>query len=119
MGVFRCQSPDPESGGGKPLEENSAPVCHDDLFATVEAALGAGISGTGSGKTLKDFAEGGDRTRIFYYTALYSDGDGEVALREYAIRGDANRLENWRPTGNWWNIDYSVNRVSPKRFTGE
>jgi hypothetical protein len=61
-------------------------------------------------------AENETRRRLYYYTALYSDTDGEIALREYEINGDANDLANWQPTGNWWNIDYSVNKVSETRF---
>ena len=99
------------------LRINSAPVAHEDLFATIETALGLEPSGIGSGKTLRDYAENEDRRRLYYYTALYSDVDGEIALREYEINGDANDLANWQPTGNWWNIDYSVNKVSETRYT--
>ncbi len=107
----------PDSDGNQPLRISEAPVSHEDLFATVEAALGVAPSGRGSGKALEDFAEDEDRTRICYYTALYSDEDGEVALREYEINGSSGKIENWRPTGKWWNIDYSVYKVSEKRFS--
>ena len=109
----------PDSDGNQPLEISGAPVCHDDLFATIETALGVSPSGTGSGRTLREIPEDEDRPRLYYYSALYSNDDGEVALREYEINGDASSLANWKPTGNWWDIDYSENKVSEKRFSEE
>ena len=77
----------------------------------------ANNNGIGSGKTLQDIPVNEERRRLYYYTALYSDTDGEIALREYEINGNSGDLANWQPTGNWWNIDYSVNKVSETRFT--
>jgi hypothetical protein len=48
---------------------------------------------------------------------MFSDTDGEIALREYAVNGDARNLESYQPTGNYWDINYSVNIVSPTRYT--
>ena len=106
----------PDSDDDQPMTVNHAPVSHEDLFATIEESLDMKASGIGSGKALSDFHDGEERTRYYYYSALYSDVDGEVALREYEINGDANELENWKTTGNWWDINYSMNKVSEKRF---
>lgn len=97
----------------------TSPVSQEDLFATIEMALGTKISGRGSGETLKEIKETDERTRYYYYTAFISDEDGEIALREYAINGDANKLSNWKATGIWWDIQYSMNPVSENRFSGE
>ena len=106
----------PDSDENQPLTVNHAPVSHEDLFATIEESLDVKASGTGSGEALCDFYDGEERTRYYYYSALYSDEDGEVALREYAINGDANELGNWKTTGNWWEIQYTMNKKSGKKF---
>ena len=109
----------PDSDGSRPLAISSAPVCHDDLFATIEEALDLTPSGTGSGRNLKDVAENENRPRLYYYSSMYSNRDGEIALREYEIDGEASDRANWKLTGNWWDIDYSENSVSEKRFADE
>lgn len=98
------------------LEVNHAPVCQEDLFATVEKGLGVSVSGTGSGKALSDFAENDARERIYYFIASWKYAGPEVCLREYMINGDAEDLENWHLTGNWWDITHSVNVISPDPF---
>ena len=99
----------------KPMAVSDAPVCHDDLFATVLEQLGADSSAYPP--ALTTYEEGDDRERIYYYTAQRSWGDGEVALREYSIRGDAADLANWTLTGNDWDIIYSDNAVSKERLS--
>ena len=106
----------PDSDDNQPMTVNHAPVSHEDLFATIEISLDSKVSGTGSGEALCDFYDGEERTRYYYYSALYTDEDGEVALREYAVDGDANELENWQATGNWWEIQYTMNKKSGKKF---
>ena len=98
----------------KPMEISDAPVSHDDLFATVLDQLGLDSSAWPS--ALYTHEEGEERERIYYYTAQRSWGDGEVALREYSIRGDAADLSNWVLTGNDWDIIYSANAVSKERL---
>jgi hypothetical protein len=98
----------------KPMAVSDAPVCHDDLFATVLEQLGADSSAYPP--ALTTYEEGDDRERIYYYTAQRSWGEGEVALREYSIRGDAADLANWTLTGNDWDIIYSDNAVSKERL---
>ena len=100
----------------RPLQENRAPVCQDDLFATVEQALDTPASGLGSGKALKDFAEGEARDRYYYFIAYHDLSAGEIALREYLINGNAEDIASYRLTGNWWDILYSVQPVSDEAF---
>lgn len=100
----------------RPLRISEAPVSHEDLFATVEKALGVPVSGTGSGNSLDEYAEGEKRDRYYYHSVFRSDEEGEIVLREYLIDGDAEKLENWHLTGNWWDILYSVNNISPEEF---
>ncbi|MBP5169243.1 MAG: hypothetical protein ILP14_08595 [Oscillospiraceae bacterium] len=98
----------------RPMEISEAPVCHDDLFAAVLEQLE--LDGSAYPSALYTHEEGEVRERIYYYTAQRSWGDGEVALREYSIRGDAAELSNWTLTGNDWDILYSANAVSKERL---
>jgi hypothetical protein len=107
----------PNQDDGKPMQINEAPVAHDDLFATIEDALNAKRSGTGSGKSLREFSPGDQRERMYYYTAFYDNKEGEIVLREYKITGDAEDINNWHLTGRWWDILYSRHKVAPRRFT--
>ena len=109
----------PHSDASQPLIMHTSPVSQEDLFATIEKSLDVSVSGTGSGRTLRDIREDEERTRYYYYSSLFTDDDGEIALREYEINGDANDLANWRATGKWWDIHYSMNRVSANRYSGE
>ena len=107
---------DPYSDTGRPMAVSKAPVSHDDLFETIlEAYSCRTAEPVGSGKKISDFAEGEDRVRIHYYTAL-DKRTNEVALLEYAIDGDATDFGNWRKTGKYWDILYSFNAVSDIRY---
>lgn len=97
-----------------PLKTSLAPVCHEDLFATVIEGIGGDTSDYG--RTIYEIEENEDRERYYYYTALLSDEDGEIAMVEYAINGDARELDNWEETGNYWDILYSERMVSNKRY---
>lgn len=106
----------PNSDKSQSLAINNAPVAHEDLFASIEKALNVPVSGTGSGKALDEYSEGDIRKRYYNYSALYSDQDGEIALLEYEIEGDARNVESWKQSGRWWSIDYSFNKVSNQRY---
>lgn len=99
-----------------PMTINEAPVAHEDLFATIEEALGARKTGYGSGKALREYAPGEARERLYYYTGYYDHRDGEIVLREYRITGDAEDIRNWELTGRWWDVNYSLFKISDKRF---
>lgn len=83
------------------LEISWAPVSHDDLFATITDALGAERPNAGSGKTIRERAEGEEGERYYYYTAEDGRGDPKRMV-EYVIRGDAEEFGNWEATGNEW-----------------
>ena len=87
-----------------PMVENRAPVSHDEIFATVEKALGAPVSGAGSGKTFSDFTEGEKRERLYYFTASWEYAGPEVYVSEYVIDGDAEDFANWKLTGRRWDV---------------
>ena len=97
------------------LTVSNAPVCHADLFSTVIDSLGGSYEKYGV--PVWDHAEDEQRTRYYYYQALYSDIDGEIALREYSIDGDARDFSNWKLTGNNWDILYSERTVSKHRLS--
>lgn len=94
---------------------SNAPVCHEDLFQTVNDTYG--ISSEKYGSNIFAIEENASRERYYYYTSLYSDIDGEIALREYSVNGDARNFNNWVLTGRNWDVNYSENTVSDKRLT--
>lgn len=101
-------------GPGTEFQISNAPISHTDLFGTVIEALGGNT--TVYGPTVWEISEDSVRDRYFYHTALYSDIDGEIALREYLISGNALDFSNWHLTGNYWDIDYSQRAVSTHRL---
>lgn len=94
---------------------STAPVCHADLFSTVIASLDGNYEKYGT--PVWNHTEGEQRIRYYYNQALYSDEDGEIALREYAVTGDARDVSNWKLTGNDWDILYSERAVSKHRLS--
>ncbi len=100
----------PKAAGEEKLQVSDAPVCQEDLFATVLA--GFDCQNDDFSEEVFDFEEGEVRERYYYYTALYSDEEGEVELREYVINGDAREEESYRFTGKSWPVLYSYNTVS-------
>ena len=106
----------PGSDLSQPLTRNHAPVSHDDLFETIRDALSCGGDPVyGSGKKLSDYREGESRIRTHYYTALDEDLR-EVALVEYEIDGDAADFSSWHETGNYWDVQYSLNPRSDLKY---
>ncbi len=97
------------------MTTSQAPVCHDDLFATIIDSFGGNTETYG--RTIFEIGENEERTRLYYHTMMYSDIDGEVALREYAITGDSRDFANWKLTGNYWDIKYSERAVSRHRLS--
>ncbi len=105
----------PSSDQGLPLAVNNAPVSHDDLFATVYAALSCpGGQAYGSGTALADHAEGEERVRTHYFSAI-DNKTREVELVEYEIDGDAYDFSNWHKTGKRWDILYSANPIVDRK----
>ncbi len=96
------------------MTTSNAQVCHADLFATVVDSFGGNTSDYG--KTIFEYGENEQRTRLYYHTMMYSDISGEVALREYAITGDSRDFNNWKLTGKYWDVLYSERAVSRHRL---
>ena len=88
-----------------PIKTSTAPVSHEDLFATTISALGG--SHQEFGTPVGQIAENSNRTRYHYNTELGSDGK-ETVMKEYAVEGDARDLNNYRFTGNQWKVNYSI-----------
>lgn len=91
----------------KEFEVSTAPIAQEDFIPTVLEGLGI----EDDRKTIFEYEEDELRERFYYYTALYSDEEGEVELREYKIVGDARNKENYEFTGRTWPVLYSLNKV--------
>ena len=91
----------------KPLSVSTAPIAQEDFIPTVLA----GFEIETEEKSIFEYEEGDRRERFYYYTALYSDEEGEVELREYKVVGDARNEENYEFTGNTWPVLESMNKV--------
>lgn len=100
----------PTGVSGDAIKVSDAPVSHTDLIPTI--VDGFSLPYEAYGRTVYDVSENEARDRFYYYTALYTDEEGEIELREYRIRGDARNSENYRFTGNKWEVRYSYNRIS-------
>lgn len=87
-----------------PVQTSQAPVCHDDLFATVIKGLGGDY--TSYGPAIDEISETEERLRYHYNTVL--EGGQEVLLNEYVISGDARDLNNYQATGKQWIIHYTI-----------
>lgn len=102
----------PAGASGDAIKVSEAPVSHTDFIPTI--LDGFSLSYEAYGRTVYEIPEDGERERFYYYSALYSDEQGEVELREYSVDGDARNPENYHFTGNTWDIRYSYNIVSHK-----
>jgi hypothetical protein len=90
----------------EPVRVSSAPVCHEDLFATVIKGLGGDYSSYG--KAIDEISETEARVRYHYNTVIDAEKNQEILLDEYEITGDARDINNYRPTGKQWIIYYTV-----------
>lgn len=82
----------PAGSAGTPLQQSDAPVCTDNISATIAKAAGV-ADYTPYGPALDDIAEDADITR-YYYKTLAKDG-WERTVCKYAITGHAADFENW------------------------
>lgn len=96
------------------IKISGAQVCHNDLFSTVYQGLG--LNSYRSEPAIYEIPEGSERERYYYHTAQFNATDGEVALREYKITGNAEDFSSWQLTGKYWDIIYSANAVSKTRL---
>ena len=86
----------------QPVAMSEAPVSHFDFQATVIDAMGGDASEYG--QTVFE-ADDPDRTRCYYMTAVRPD-QVYVAIKEYAITGDALDFADWELTGREWEIPH-------------
>lgn len=102
-----------ESDSSIPMTISNSHVSHEDLFSTVLKEYG--IETADFSESLFEHEDDLDRVRTYYYTAQRSWGDGEIALKEYKITGDARDFSNWKQTGKEWEIRYSLNAISQEK----
>ena len=83
----------------EPYKTSDAPVTAANILPTVISALG--LDSSSYGKTVFEMeGASSDDTRYFYATE--SDGAHDSTIKEYAVAGDANDIDNWTYTGNNW-----------------
>lgn len=102
----------PAGKSGEAVKISDAPVSHTDFIPTV--LDGFSLNEPENGRPFYDIAQGERRERFYYYTALYSEEEGEVELREYSVDGDAREKDSYHFTGKKWDVMYSYNIVSQK-----
>lgn len=100
------------AGETGPLKISNAPVSHTDFIPTVLS--GFSLDYNDHGTTVFDIFENEPRDRYYYYSALYTNEEGEIELREYKVSGDARKPESYTFTGNKWDIIYSANIVADR-----
>lgn len=82
----------PSGSAGTPLTMSSAPVCTDNIPATLAKSAGlADYSAYGS--ALDEIPQDADLTRYYYKTVV---GSWEHTVYKYAITGDASNFDNWK-----------------------
>ncbi len=81
---------------GGELETSSAPVCHEDIFATILESEKINTD-VYFGKSVFDFAEDEERVRKFYFQR-YDKIDGKTNYQQYVyeVVGNARGYENWK-----------------------
>lgn len=102
----------PSGSGTEEMKISYAPVSHTEFIPTILG--GFGFEYSDYGERIYDIPEDSTRDRYYYFTAAYSDMDGEIELREYKVTGDARKEENYHFTGNKWDIQYSLNIVKKR-----
>lgn len=101
----------PSNSSDTKLRVSSAPVSHTEFIPTV---LNGFLLPFNDGRTVFDIEEREERNRYYYYSALHSDEEGEIELREYLVNDDARSADSYHFTGKTWDILYSENKVSDK-----
>ena len=86
----------------QPVVVSEMPVSHFDFHATVIDAMGGDASQYG--QTVFQ-SNDPNRTRYYYMTAVTPE-QVYVAIKEYAITGDALDFSNWQLTGREWEIPH-------------
>lgn len=100
----------PAGASTEEVQISHAPVSHTDFIPTV--LNGFSLDYADYGQTFFDISETEERERYYYYSALYTNEEGEIELREYKVSGDAADSNSYSFTGNKWDIIYSQNIVA-------
>lgn len=87
-----------------PLKTSNAQVSHDDLFPTIIKALGGDYKQFG--ESIDEIKENVNRKRYHYHTAIEKTAD--TLLTEYVIEGDGRNIENYKATGQKWEVKHSL-----------
>ena len=88
-----------------PLKISVSPVSHEDIFPYVIKMLGGDYSKLGT--PVDEVSETAQRKRYHYNTET-DKNQKETFLREYVIEGDGRDINNYKPTGNVKEIDYTL-----------
>lgn len=94
-----------ETRSSLPLKISNAQTSHDDLFPTIIKALGGDYKQFGT--PIDEIEENSTRKR-YHYNTLFNDEGKESVLKEYVIEGDARDMNNYKLTGNEWEIKHSI-----------
>ncbi len=84
----------PSGSAGTKLEWSSAPVCTDNIPATILKNAGADYSLYG--KALDEIAEDEEITRVYYKSVCNMGSSNEIEVYTYHVTGDASDFDNWK-----------------------
>ena len=86
----------PSGSSGTELKWSSAPVCTDNIPATILKCAGADYSLYG--RAIDDIGENEVIPRVYYKSVTKSGSYNEIGLYTYIVTGDASNLDNWEMT---------------------
>ena len=84
----------PSGSSGTELKWSSAPVCTDNIPATILKCAGADYSLYG--RAIDDIGEDEEISRVYYKSVTESGSYNEIGLYTYIVTGDASDLDNWK-----------------------
>ena len=84
----------PSGSAGTPLATSSAPVCTDNIPATILKAAGADYSLYG--RALDEIGEDEELVRYTYKSIIDKETYDEIGLYTYEITGNAADFDNWK-----------------------
>lgn len=99
--IMLVKPANPEAPGA-PLAYSDVPITHGAFHPTVIDAIGGDTSAYGV-PALE--AQRSDDPRYYYYTM--HDGKLDHYIMEYEINGPVSDFNNWRPTGERWDVKMS------------
>lgn len=85
----------PAGSAGTPLAYSNAPVCTDNVGATIVKAAGL-KDYSAYGPALDDISEDSDIVRYYYKSVADKETWHEVKVCKYEVTGDAKNFDNWK-----------------------